>query len=59
MIDAAQALADLDTVPGELVAVPKQQMRDLYLELARRQGKRERIAMFAVAALPAPLGASA
>jgi hypothetical protein len=48
MINAAKALADLDATPGDIVAVPKAQMKDLLRELASRQPSSSGIAIFGV-----------
>ena len=60
MINARKALADLAALPGDVIALPKQQMADLLGELARHQEPRRRdLTMFTVAAPAASLGASA
>lgn len=48
MINAVKALADLDAVPGEVVAVPKAQMVELLRELALRQPAPQSLSIFRV-----------
>lgn len=48
MINAVKALADLDTVPGEMIAVPKVQMAELLRELALRQPAPQSLSIFRV-----------
>lgn len=49
MINAVKALADLDAVPGEIVAVPKAQMAELLRELAVRQLPQQNLYVFPLA----------
>ena len=49
MINAVKALADLDTVPGEVIAVPKSQMAELLRELALRQPPAQNLQIFRIA----------
>ena len=48
MINAVKALADLDTIPGEVIAVPKAQMAELLRELALRQPDPHSLTLFRV-----------
>lgn len=48
MINAVKALADLDAMPGEVVAVPKAQMAELLRELALRQPAPQHLQVFRV-----------
>lgn len=48
MINAVKALADLEAVPGEVVAVPKAQFAELLRELALRQPAPQSLSIFRV-----------
>lgn len=48
MINAVKALADLDAIPGEIVAVTKQQLTELLRELALRQPAPQSLSIFRV-----------
>ncbi|WP_296222729.1 hypothetical protein [uncultured Sphingomonas sp.] len=48
MINAVKALADLDAMPGPVIAVPKAQMVELLRELALRQPAPQSLTLYRV-----------